>query len=296
LKSPPEQGGQFVITMSDTEEIIAVDKPKAEPVCWHLKVQYDGTEFYGWQVQPKNRTVQGEMRTRLRLMLRNPELKVFGSSRTDAGVHALDQQVSFETVMPKDMTPDKFPAQLNRWLPDDILLKSAEIAPPGFNARYDNFGKAYTYCISPGVKINPIFARYVWRTPKALDIDAMREAASYLVGENDFASFAANAGREIESTVRNLHNLDVLENGDGLIYINAVGDSFLYKMVRSLTGYLVHVGAGHAKPEEAKRVLAAKNRSAAADSAPAQGLFLAKVFLREGEWRDYKPVLPPFKF
>lgn len=286
---------KFAAMADNPNQEVGTEEAEVQKTCWHLSIQYDGTDFFGWQVQPHNRTVQGEVRTRLRLMLRNPELKVYGSSRTDAGVHALDQQVSFETVMPPDMTPDKFPAQLNRWLPDDIVVKKAEIAPPGFNARYDNFGKAYTYCLSPGVKVNPLFSRFIWRTPKALDIDAMREAASYLVGENDFASFAANPGRELESTVRNLHNLDVLENGDGLIYINAVGDSFLYKMVRSLTGYLVHVGAGHARPEEAKRVLAAKNRSAAADSAPAQGLFLAKVFLKPGEWQEYRPVLPPFQ-
>ena len=267
-----------------------------QKTCWHLTLMYDGTDFYGWQVQPHQRTVQGEVRLRLRLMLRDPELKVYGSSRTDAGVHALDQQVSFEAVMPPEMTPERFPALLDRWLPDDIVLKSARVAPPGFNARYDNFGKAYTYCISPAVKVNPLFARYVWRTPRPLDLAAMREAASLLVGEHDFASFAANPGRELESTVRNLHRLEVLEAGDGLIYVNAVGDSFLYKMVRGLAGYLVHVGAGHARPEDAARVLAAGDRSAAADSAPAQGLFLAKVFMREGEWRDYRPMLPPFHF
>lgn len=263
-------------------------------VCWHLSIRYDGTDFFGWQVQPHQRTVQGELLTRLRLMLRQPDLKIFGSSRTDAGVHALDQQVSFETVMPKDISIADFPAKLNRWLPDDIVIKTAKIVPLGYNARYDNYGKAYTYCISPGRKINPLYARYVWRTPKALDVEAMRETASYLTGELDFASFAANPGKEIENTVRNLHHLDVLENGDGLLYVNAVGDSFLYKMVRSLTGYLVHVGAGHAKPKDALKVLAAKTRTAAADSAPPQGLFLCQVFQHPGEWENYVPTLPPF--
>ena len=268
---------------------------KTEPICWHFTLAYDGSAYAGWQVQPKIKTVQGELLTRLRLMLRAPELKIYGSSRTDAGVHALDQQVSFTVEMPADLDLQEFPGKLNRWLPDDILVTGARICPAPFHARYDNFGKAYTYCISPGVKINPLFARYVWRTPHPLDVQAMRESAVLLTGTQDFASFAVNPGRELDSTVRTLYRLEVFEEG-GLIFINAVGESFLYKMVRSLTGYLVHVGMGHAKAEDTVQILAGKNRSLAADSAPAQGLFLAKVFLQADEWRDYTPVLPPFRF
>lgn len=268
---------------------------KTEPICWHFTLAYDGSAYAGWQVQPKIKTVQGELLTRLRRMLRAPELRIYGSSRTDAGVHALDQQVSFTVEMPDDIDLQDFPAKLNRWLPDDILITGAHICPAPFNARYDNFGKAYTYCISPGVKVNPLFARYVWRTPRPLDVQAMRETAALLTGTRDFASFAVNPGRELDSTVRTLYRLEVLEKG-GLIFINAVGESFLYKMVRSLTGYLVHVGLGHAKAEDVQAVLAAKDRSRAADSAPAQGLFLAKVFLQADEWHDYTPLLPPFQF
>ena len=100
----------------------------------------------------------------------------------------------------------------------------------------------------------------------------------------------------MDSTVRNLRRLELLETGDGMLYVNAVGDSFLYKMVRSLVGYLVHIGLGYARPEEVREVLAAKSRSLAADSAPAKGLFLAKVFFSPEEWRSYQPILPPFAF
>lgn len=261
---------------------------------WHLTVAYDGSAFHGWQVQPNHCTVQGEMLKRLRLMLRAPELRIYGSSRTDSGVHALDQQVSFSVKMPNDLPADELVYRLNRWLPETIIVKSGRICDTPFNARYDNCGKAYTYCIAPGIKINPLFCRYVWKTPHALDIDAMREAASYLTGEHDFASFAVNPGKIIESTVRNLRRLEVLTPGDGLVYVNAVGDSFLYKMVRSLVGYLVHVGYGYAKPLDAKRVLEGKNRALAADSAPASGLFLAKVFYDHDAWQTYQPTLPPF--
>lgn len=272
------------------------DNNGAPPLCrWHLAVAYDGTAYSGWQIQPHLKTVQGEILKRLRLMLRAPELKVFGSSRTDAGVHALDQQVSFEACLPAGMTPEKVPEQLNRWLPDDIVVRHVRLCPEPFNARYDNFGKAYTYCISPGVKINPLFARYVWRTPHALDVTAMRAAAALLAGQHDFASFAVNPGRIVDSTVRTLHRLEVMEQ-DGLLFVHAVGDSFLYKMVRSLTGFLVHVGYGYCPPERALAVLQGRDRSLAADSAPAHGLFLCKVFLHPDEWQCYQPVVPPFAF
>ncbi|MFA6816964.1 MAG: tRNA pseudouridine(38-40) synthase TruA [Lentisphaeria bacterium] len=271
------------------------DEQEAQPICWHFTVAYDGSAYSGWQVQTKLPTVQGEIRSRLRRMLRNPELKITGSSRTDAGVHALDQQVSFTAVMPPDIDLKLFPSRLNRWLPDDIVLKSAEIRKDDFNARFDNCGKAYTYCVSPARKINPLFARYFWRTAFPLNVERMREAAGYLQGEKDFVSFASNPHRELDSTVRNLRRLEVYEK-DGMIYIVAVGDSFLYKMVRSLAGYLVHIGGGHAKPEDALRVLAGRDRGLAEQSAPARGLFLAKVFFSPDEWKTYKPELPPFAF
>ncbi|NLF94624.1 MAG: tRNA pseudouridine(38-40) synthase TruA [Oligosphaeraceae bacterium] len=261
---------------------------------WHLTVAYDGSNYSGWQVQPRHKTVQGELLQRLRLLLRDPELRIYGSSRTDAGVHALDQQVSFAAVMPQEFTPQEFAEKLNRWLPDDIVINNARVCPEPFNARYDNAGKAYTYCIAPGKKINPLCARFVWRTPRPLDLPAMRETARHLVGMLDFASFGVNPGRELDSTIRNIHRLEILEQ-DGLYYVNILGESFLYKMVRSITGYLVHVGLGHACPDDALAVLAGRERSLAADSAPAQGLFLAKVFFAPEEWREYQPVLPPFR-
>lgn len=260
---------------------------------FHLAISYDGTDYHGWQIQPTNKTIQGEIRKRLRLMLRAPELKIAGCSRTDSGVHALDQQVSFTVDVDDEVTPQWLMFKLNRWLPDDILVKSAKEAEPGFNARFENFGKAYTYCLSPGKRTNPLATRYVWMTPHELDLDAMRKAARFLEGEHDFKSFTVNSGKELESTVRLLHRLEIVEK-DGLVYIIAVGESFLYKMVRSLTGYLVHVGHGYANPDDTPAVLAALNRCEAADSAPAKGLFLAKVFWTPDEWKSYTPLLPPF--
>ena len=144
-------------------------------------------------------------------------------------------------------------------------------------------------------KAHPLIRRYVWQLGSALDVPAMRAAAAELVGEHDFSSFAVNPKREVESHVRRLHRLDVRQV-DGLICFNVVGSSFLYRMVRSLVGFLVHVGSGRAEPGATRRVLAARDRSAAAQSAPGQGLFLAKVFFEPDQWRSYEPALPPFEW
>ncbi|NMA44049.1 MAG: tRNA pseudouridine(38-40) synthase TruA [Oligosphaeraceae bacterium] len=262
---------------------------------FHLQVAYDGSAYSGWQVQPGVKTVQGELLHRLRRMLRDPELRIYGCSRTDAGVHALDQQVSFAVRLPEDLNPEQLVIKLNRWLPDDILITGWRSCPPDFNARYDNFGKAYIYCLAPGLKVNPLLSRYVWRTPRALDLVAMRLAATKLCGKHDFASFAVSPGKgkEVEDTVRHVYRIEVHAK-DGLVYVVVVGESFLYKMVRSLTGYLAHVGMGNRQAAETTAVLAGKNRSLAAESAPAQGLFLAKVFMQENQWQAYEPQLPPF--
>jgi tRNA pseudouridine38-40 synthase len=124
-------------------------------------------------------------------------------------------------------------------------------------------------------------------------VDAIRETCAHLCGEHDFRSFAANAKREIENYTRRVMRFDVTTCGD-LLCFNVIGESFLYKMVRSLVGYAIHVGLVHAAPEDAPRVLAARDRAAAADSAPARGLFLAKVFFTPDGWRAYQPQFPPF--
>lgn len=260
---------------------------------WHLRVAYDGTAFHGWQIQPGQRTVQEQLQGRLRRLFRSPELKVMGSSRTDAGVHALDQQVSFAAPTLADMDGERLRHLLNRWLPDDIRVTAASSEPAGFNARYANCGKAYTYCLFQGEKINPLFARFVWPLPRPLDLAAAAAAATLLEGERDFASFGVNPKRELETTVCRLDRVQLIPCGD-LVCVSVVGDHFLYKMVRSLVGYLVHIGHHQAVPEDTLRVLAARDRCAAAQSAPAAGLFLARVFFTAEEMASYAPTVPPF--
>lgn len=263
--------------------------------CWHLGLAYDGTRFRGWQVQPRLRTVQGVLADCLRRLFGDAELRVAGTSRTDGGVHALDQQASFEADTPADFTPERLRDILNRWLPADMMATSVREAPLGFNVRFAAAGKAYTYVVNPGERLLPMFSPFVWHYRRELDLAAMRAAAAHLVGEHDFSSFAANPKREVESHVRRVHRVEVLPV-DGLLCFDVVGESFLYKMVRGMVGWLVHVGRGGAPPESTAAVLAARDRGAAADSAPAQGLFLARVFFAPDEWQGYRPLLPPFRW
>ena len=260
---------------------------------WHLSVSYDGTDFHGWQIQPCQRTVQGELQQRLRRLFRREDLRIVGCSRTDAGVHALDQRVSFAVVPPAGLDTEGLRRLLNRWLPADIRVNGVWEAAAGFSARFDNCGKAYTYCLHVGEKPHPLYARFVWHVPRPLDLAAMSRGAAKLEGERDFASFAVNARREIDSTVRRIERIEVLRSGE-LLCISVVGESFLYKMVRSLVGHLVAIGLGRASVGDIEAVLAARDRTAASESAPAAGLFLTRVFFSAEEMRAYRAGGPPF--
>lgn len=261
----------------------------------HLTLSYDGHGYNGWQVQPNVPTIQGVLRDRLRILFNAPDLRVQGTSRTDAGVHALDQHASF-TLPPEapDLAPDHVKYVLNRWLPPAIRIRACELREPGFNARHHARGKAYTYVIANSMDVSPFESRYAWLYAKKLDLVAMRAAAARLEGTHDFASFAANAKCENENTVKTLWRVELHQDGD-FIFLNVMGDSFLYKMVRAIAGFLIHVGRGSCTPDDTAAVLAAQNRAAAADSAPAQGLFLAKVFWEQDAWRSYQPLLPPWR-
>lgn len=281
--------------MEIVPESVAEPVPPAALPVWHLTLAYDGSAYCGWQLQPDQPTVQAELQARLRRLLREPELRVAATSRTDAGVHALDQHVTFPDCGSGELAPATLQRLLNRWLPADIRVLHAERREPGFNARFSASAKAYVYVICPRDRATPFLSRYAWVFHAPLEIEAMRRAAAMLVGELDFASFGVNPRceeREGEPTVRRLFRVEVVEQ-DGLLYVIVLGESFLYKMVRSMVGFLVHVGRGACPPEATLAVLAARDRRAAADSAPAPGLFLAKVFFPPEDWRDYRPVLPP---
>ncbi|MDT8389859.1 MAG: tRNA pseudouridine(38-40) synthase TruA [Lentisphaeria bacterium] len=266
------------------------------PVIWHGNVAYDGTRFHGWQVQPNVATVQGEILRRLRLMYNTENVTLAGTSRTDAGVHALDQHFSFADPEPGRFSAEELEARLRRWLPDTIYLKSLTRGAEGFHARHSARGKGYTYTVSTGPAVFPFETRYVWHCPFAVNRDAIRAAAARLIGTHDFTSLAVTTREELVNPVKTIHKLDVIEAEDTLFF-NVVGTSFLYKMVRSIVGYLMWTVGRDPDWRERKTdaLLAARERDQTVQTAPAAGLFLGKVFFRDDEWKDYIPRLPPWE-
>ncbi|MDK2882562.1 MAG: tRNA pseudouridine38-40 synthase [Bacillota bacterium] len=241
-----------------------------------LTLAYDGTDFAGFQVQPKARTVQGELSAALGRIL-GEEVKVIGAGRTDAGVHARAQVVNFHTAARIPL--ERLPAALNSCLPRDVTVWQAEEVPAEFHARYSAKTKVYRYLMEVAPYPSPFLRRFSWHLPFPLDVAAMRAAAEELTGEHDFTSFCA-AGGAAKSHVRTLRRLAVAEEG-GLIAVEAAADGFLYKMVRNLVGTLVEVGRGVLKPEDMGRILAARDRKAAGPTAPPQGLILWHIDYEE---------------
>jgi tRNA pseudouridine38-40 synthase len=237
-----------------------------------LTLAYDGTGFHGWARQPGVRTVEGVLGQSLGQMLPlAPSLSVAG--RTDAGVHAEGQVVSF--VAPDGTDPARLQRALNGMLaPEVVVLDSREVSP-GFDARHSATGRQYRYRIDTGEVPSPFTARFVWHRPGRLAVGRMRAAARLLEGEHDFASFC-RAPKAPASTVRTLRRLAVSTRGDH-VEIRAAADGFLHQMVRSLVGTLVAVGEGTIEPEAVPAIVAARDRAVAGPIAPPRGLALARV-------------------
>ncbi len=236
-----------------------------------LTIAYDGTDFHGWAGQPRLRTVEGTLAEVLaRALGSEPKLSVAG--RTDAGVHARGQVVSFPADAQAD--PERLQRVVNRVLAPEVVVLHARRVPDGFDARFSATAREYRYRIETGALPDPFTARYVWHRPGKLAIAPMRASARSLEGEHDFASFCRRP--EAGGTVRNLRGLSVSRSG-GRIEITARADSFLHQMVRSLVGSLVAVGRGKLDADAIPAVLLAHDRSAAGPLAPARGLTLERV-------------------
>lgn len=246
-----------------------------------LTVSYNGAPFSGFARQPGQLTVQGELEQALSLVFRRP-MEVVCSGRTDAGVHALGQVVSF------DVTNDELEGRnlyslrrsLNALTPEDITVREVEERQPGFSARFDAQWREYHYhvCLD---EVPPLFMRdFSWYVHGQLDIDAMREAAAYLVGEHDFKSFCMAASAVGKPTCRNVHEISLSREmimGEDILTIKVIGNAFLHSMVRTIVGTLVMVGRSQRKPEWVHEVLEARNRTAAGENAPAAGLVFWRV-------------------
>jgi tRNA pseudouridine38-40 synthase len=241
-----------------------------------LTLSYDGTGFFGWQSQPGRPTIQGEIEKALR-QITGEATSAVASGRTDAGVHALGQAVSVRTHSP--MPCDILQRALAANLPDNIGVIEVRDAPEGFHAIRDAISKRYRYVIDDGDVGDVFVRRYAWRIPRRLDDLAMHESAQALLGKHDFSSFEA-AGAERQSSVRTIGDIFVArraEQGGERVVFEVEADGFLYHMVRNIVGVLVKVGRGREDVRWPAAVLAAKSRLAAANTAPARGLFLVSV-------------------
>jgi tRNA pseudouridine38-40 synthase len=281
---------------------------------WRVTLAYDGTDYRGWQVQPGEPTVQGELQSALGRVTGESPLPQ-GSGRTDAGVHALAQVASFALQAP--IPPENLERALNRTLPAAIRILDARIAPESFHARHSALAKTYEYRVfpeqpeeesrngEPASKCPPFIARYVYVCPWPLDFDALQASAQMFVGEHDFTSFAATdpdltsrkrdseAEEGPETAIRTIHSSTwerrATENGALLVY-RVRGNGFLHHMVRNLVGTMIDVGRGYLKAEAIPGILAARTRSAAGPTAPARGLFLHSVEYGEEESRVSDPA------
>lgn len=242
-----------------------------------ITLAYDGFDFAGWQVQPGRSTIQGTLADAIERVTAERVLPQ-GSGRTDAGVHALAQVASCELQSP--IPPSNLVIALNDVLPAEIRVTRIETVPPEFHARKSARAKTYMYRIYRGNICPPFLARYAYHHPYPLDESAMRNAATAVVGEHDFASFAAvdpEKGKEESSNVRTIFFSEFHREGEELTY-GVRGSGFLHHMVRNLVGTFLLVGKGTLDPADMRRILDARSRSAnPGATAPAHGLYLSSV-------------------
>lgn len=240
---------------------------------YKLIIEYDGTDYHGWQVQAGDITIQSVIQKALALMTKEPII-LHGSGRTDAGVHALGQAASFKTSA--RIPAAAYTAGLNSLLPDDIVIRSCEPMDDAFHARFSARRKTYRYHILNRPLPSAIRRRFAWHIRKPLGIDSMRRAAACILGEHDFKSFEGT-GSPRAHTIRTVMAADVHEKEDGLVVFEITADGFLRYMVRNLVGTLVDVGLSKTSVDAFQQILDSKNRDAAGATAPPHGLFLVEV-------------------
>jgi tRNA pseudouridine38-40 synthase len=239
-----------------------------------LIVAYDGTRYVGWQVQPNGPSIQAALERAIETLHKRAR-RVTAAGRTDAGVHARAQVVSFPEERP---LPEKAYVQgVNALLPEDIAVQAASLEPDGFDARRSARGKRYRYVVENVATRAPLTRLQAWQLYGRLDADRMRDAARHLVGRHDFAAFQAS-DCACEHAVRDVTRLDVLGEGGGRIEVVVEATAFVKHMVRNIVGTLVEVGQGRRTAASMAEVLAGRDRTRAGRTAPPQGLFLEEVF------------------
>ncbi len=240
---------------------------------YKLTIEYDGTNYHGWQVQARDTSIQETIEAALITMTRE-KIRLAGSGRTDAGVHALGQTASFKTE--SAIPTHAFFAGLNSLLPDDIVITACEAVADDFHARFSARHKTYQYRIYNQTTPMAIGRQYAWHIRKKLDISRMSRAVEYITGTHDFKSFEGT-GSPRDHTVREVLHAGISENGNGFVFFEITANGFLRYMVRNLVGTLANVGLGKTSPEGFRQILQAKDRDLAGATAPPQGLFLVSV-------------------
>ncbi len=248
-----------------------------------LTLAYDGTDFAGWQVQPGQETIQGNLQRALR-QITGHDIHVIGSGRTDSGVHAIAQVASL-SIPTWRHDAESLARALNAQLPETIVVTEAVDAPDGFHAIRDAIGKRYRYQLQVGGIRDAFDFRYRWHLKGPLDLEAMKSASSFFLGTHDFASFQAT-GSDRKTTIREIRACEVIQQpsdrpGRLDLAIEVEANGFLYNMVRNIAGTIVEVGWGKCSPDSIGSMLAARDRDVAGQTAPAHALFLLRV--------DYEP-------
>lgn len=238
-----------------------------------IEISYDGTRYKGFQKLADNdMTIQGKLETVISKMT-GENIELIASGRTDMGVHAIRQVANFKTNTKE--SADKIQKYLNMYLPEDIVVMSAEEVEERFHSRYNVKSKTYVYKIDNNEYPSPFNRKYRTHIPKKLDIKKMKDASKFLLGEHDFSSFVSSKSKK-KSNVRTIYSIEI-NSKDGNIDIYVKGNGFLHNMVRIIVGTLVDVGLGKIDPEQMKNLLLAKKRTLASDTAPAKGLALLDV-------------------
>ena len=246
---------------------------------YKLTIEYAGTRYSGWQIQQNAKTVQGELTRVVRDVTGQQTFEIYGSGRTDAGVHALAQVAHLDVI--NVLPAETLRRRLNDALPGDINILGIELARGRFHARHDAIARSYLYQIS---RRRSAFAKhFIWWVKEDLDLERMRRAAAHFSGMKDFRSFTDDSPDD-KSTLVAIERIEIAEDGD-LILIRVEGSHFLWKMVRRMVGVMVEVGRGGATPDDAERFLHENSGAPARLTAPASGLFLERVYYKGDQRR-----------
>ncbi|MEW4369389.1 tRNA pseudouridine(38-40) synthase TruA [Paenibacillus kandeliae] len=244
---------------------------------YKLTIQYDGNRYKGWQrLGDSDSTIQGKIEKAISV-LTGEQIEMIGSSRTDAGVHALYQVANFKTSQP--LTTERVMSFLNHYLPPDISIIQVEQVDERFHSRFHATDKTYVYKIWNREYSQPFLRKYSMHVVKPLQVDKMKEAAAHFLGEHDFTAYA-NAKSKKKDSVRTIYHLDLIEQ-DGMLEIRVTGNGFLYNMVRKIVGTLIAVGLGEKQPDDIPNIIASKDRAQTGGMADAEGLYLEHIRFKD---------------